>query len=225
LDYISRNYGFYANNVYILPNGVDRKIFKPRQIDKSLLSKLNISSDEHVVGWVGNIRPEKDIETFIRACEKVLDIKKNVKFLVIGEDRGKESLLEKLSKRCLSDEFIITGKVFNIEKYYNIMDVFVLSSLSEGMPNALIEAQSSGIPAIATDVPGVDEIVIDEKTGYIVEKRAYEEIADRVLFLLNNDDIRKRMGILASNSIPDKFEMGKMIKYYENFYLKAYNKR
>lgn len=221
IPYVEGRYGISGENIYVLPNGVDSDRFKMREKDRGLTRGLGVGVTEYVVGWVGNNRPEKDFDTFLKASMIIADRYEGVRFLVVGEDRMKPTIQERCEEKGIDDRFIITGKVFDIEKYYNLMDVYVCSSLSEGMSNALIEAQASGIPSISTDVPGANQIIDENETGYIVERGDYRSISERVSFLLDSDDIREEMGKKACKIASKRFNMAEMVRNYERFYIEV----
>jgi glycosyltransferase involved in cell wall biosynthesis len=96
-------------------------------------------------------------------------------------------------------------------------DISILTSISEGFPYTVIESMSCGVPVVATDVGGVAE-ALDESCGFICKPRDFEEIGNRVIELLENDELRKQKGVNARQKVIDYFTIGTFISEYEKAY-------
>jgi glycosyltransferase involved in cell wall biosynthesis len=157
---------------------------------------LGIQNGEHVVGIVANVRPVKDHATFLQAARLVLDEMRHTRFVVVGQQE--QGLIEEL--RALSQQLGIERQVTwcgAIENPYSLIphfDAGVLSSVSEGFPNTLVEYAAAGLPAVATDVGGTREILLDQQTGFVVPPRSPELMAERICCLLRDANLRHRMG-------------------------------
>jgi glycosyltransferase involved in cell wall biosynthesis len=101
------------------------------------------------------------------------------------------------------------------------MDLFILSSHSEGCSISLLEAMASGKPVIATRVGGNPELVLEGKTGFLVPPAEPEKLAEKIIFLLKNEDLRLKMGDEGRKRAKEKFSLEVMIKNYEELYSKV----
>jgi len=185
---------FCDRDIFVIPNGINLNKFK--NLSKvNIRSKLKIKEDEKVVIFVGTLRPVKGVKYLIKAMEIIIQKNTNTRLMLVGngEDRGK---LEKLVKEFVLEKHVIfVGKVPNekVPEYMVASDVFVLPSLSEGFPVVILEAMASGLPIVATKVGGLPEIIKDGENGFLVEPKNPKEIAEKVLLLLEDDELRERI--------------------------------
>ncbi|RLC43765.1 MAG: hypothetical protein DRH49_00405 [Candidatus Coatesbacteria bacterium] len=219
-DSVSKKYLIPEGRIEVLVNGVDVERFAPRDAHK-LRGEVGIGSDEVVIGWVGNIRPEKDFWTLISASEIVVSRQRNVKFLIVGGGVDYDRAVSEVEQRGLKDNFIFTGRVDDTAPYYNAMDIFVNSSISEGMCNVILEASASGLPCVVTDAPGNSELVMDGRSGFVVKRGNCVELADKILTLINNDQLKEEMGKRGREYMKRAYDMDAMVKSYQDFYLRV----
>ncbi len=170
----------------------------------------------YVVGTVGRITPIKDTLTYIRAARDILR-KYPAKFYIVGRVEDEEYYDE---CRELIDTYEIQSQVFftgfqESSEWYPRFDVFVLPSLSEGLPLTLLEAMSSGVPCVATDVGGTSEILDD---AFLVEKWNPGILATKITSLLNDPDLRKEISVEVRKAVEDQFTKEKMIEQYRRIY-------
>lgn len=185
-----------------------------------LKQDLGLQEKEQVVGIVGTIAPVKDHETFLSAARLILDQRPRTKFLLIGGSYPdtKSRLEANISKLGLGSSVIFAGQHDNPVPLMKLFDVAVLCSTSEGLSNALIEYAAVGLPTVATQVGGNPEVVIHGKTGFLVPPSSPELLAQRVLALLGNDEMRRTFGENARRLATDRFDQDKILSDYENFY-------
>ncbi len=200
--YFGKKAKLYAGSK-VLGIPIDMEEFSPDEIDDSTVSTMRVSwgipQDCTVIGSVGNISGIKGYEYFIEAAYLIKKRVSNVKFLIVGaEFRSQQKFLRKLrsliSARNLDGDIIFTGFQKNVPAFLSLMDVFVLSSVSESGPLVLLEAQAMKIPVVATDVGLVSEQIVDGKTGIIVQPGDPEAIAEGVVTLLEmTQETRQQM--------------------------------
>jgi len=177
--------------------------------------KLGIPEKSIVVGTVANINPQKGIEFFIRAASNIFSEGMDCYFVVIGARYHTHKKYNKLIKSELSrspvprDHIIFTGERLDVENYYSIMDIKLITSvpLSEGTTTTAMEAMACGIPVIATDVGSVREVVEHGKTGFVVPPLDHEAVADAALRLLKDHELRQRMGAEARRRAVEKYDV------------------
>ena len=180
-------------DVFVIPNGIDLGRFENLSREE-LCSKLKINGEKIIV-FVGTLRPVKGVRYIIEAMKIITNKNKNNRLFIVGdgEDRGYlENLVKKLDlQECVN----FVGKVPNekVPEYMAASDVFVLPSLSESFGIVNLEAMASGLPIVATNVRGLPEIIEDGENGFLVEPKNANEIAEKVLLLLEDDELRERI--------------------------------
>ena len=199
--------------------GIDLTRFLSCQVDvEAERKRWQIAKDDLVVGMVSRLVPIKGVEYFIRAIPEIKKEMPRVKFLIVGDGPLKEGL-EKLAENLgVGREIIFTGNRNDIPDFMAIFDVYVLTSLNEGLGRTLIEAMASGKCAVATRVGGVAEIVIDGETGILVEPKDPLGLKKAIVKLLTNKDLRDKMGNKAKERAKAFFGVDTMIEKTEKLY-------
>lgn len=210
--------GIKEEKVICIPNGVKLQRFDV-EIDKgSKRREIGIQENDIVVGIIGSLDPIKDHKTFLYAGVEIIKEFPNAKFLIIGDGSLKEELLSLSEKIGLGKRVLFLGQRDDIPEILKIMDVFISSSLREGMSNTILEAMAVGLPVIATKVGGTPEIVVDGKTGFLVCPANPKELAEGIIKVLKNPQQAKNMGKAGQEKVRENFSLNKMIKSYENLY-------
>jgi len=210
--------------VVVIPNGIDLERFRGLSVEDAR-QKLRINVGEEIILCVAHLRTEKGHEYLIEAMEKVIAISLQSRLFIVGRDfqRGKIQKLA-LGKK-IDQKVVFTGFIppDEIPEYMVAADVFVLPSLSEGFPNVLLEAMAAGLPIVATNVGGIPEIVTDGENGFLVESRNSQQLAEKILLLLKNENIRKRF---SGNNIEKAKSYGwsNVIASLEEVYLRVKNR-
>lgn len=170
-----------------------------------------------IIGAIANLYATKGLDTLIRVAE---NFKNNdeVIFTIIGEGPERSTLEALIKDMGLEKKIYLPGKIENASMLLNAFDLFVLPSLKEGFPWALIEAMSAKLPVIATRVGAVPEIIEDGKNGFIVEPGRPDQIAEKIKFILADDRLRLELGIQAHQTVLFKFPLDKMVKQIEELF-------
>jgi glycosyltransferase involved in cell wall biosynthesis len=207
-------YGADPEKIEIIYNGIDHQVFKP-------LPKPAHLKDKPTVVAAARIFDLKDIVTMIKSCAVAKKQIPNIQYLVYGDNQAVpeytaecERLIAELD---LKDNFKLAGYHDKPHELFAEGDVSILTSISEGFPYTVLESMSCGIPVIATDVGGVTE-ALDNSCGYICKPKDHEEIGKRVVELLNDEVLRKKMGENARQKVIDNFTIDKFINAYEKVY-------
>lgn len=207
--------------IHRIPNGVDtEKFFPVDETDKKALrQKLNISEDERVLLYTGAINKRKGIVDLLDAL-KMYDSHDNLKVIMCGPVLEDINFDERVSNLNNKDNLIIDyrGKVSNVDEFMKAADMFILPSYSEGLPNVLLEAASTGLPLIATDIGGSRDLVDDGVNGYIVNTGSSSEIANKVAALAGNDEKRRRFGQASREKICRSFSLNLVQSKYTELY-------
>lgn len=163
-----------------------------------------IPEDQKVIGVIGRLSPEKGQLVFLKAMAKAVRTFPGMIALIVGEGQDQAILLDYCHKNNLNGHVVFTGYQENIGDYYQALDLLVLPSHSEGLPNTVLEAMSYGIPVLATAVGGVPEI-IDKGNGVLVPPNDPDALADRMIELLRDDSMRQAIGQRGKGSLYPRF--------------------
>lgn len=172
----------------VLPNGINVD-----EIQKVIAQVPEKRFGKKQLLFVGNVRSVKGVEYLVNAMRWVVEKETEARLVIVGWYPS--DFVQKIPKN-LRDKIILTGFVDHdeIPMYMKGSDVFVLPSLSEGFPNVLLEAMAAGLPIVATSVGGIPEIVQNDKNGFLVEPRNARLLAEKVILLLRNKDLREEIG-------------------------------
>ncbi len=162
----------------------------------NLKKDYGLSEDDFIVGYVGRITFEKGIEYLIRAFDNIVKITDQIKLVIAGDGNKKIELQELVKELKLNKYVNFAGFITHedIPSFYELCDIIVLPSIwDEPLSRVLLETFHSSKPVIATKTGGTPEIIKDGENGLLVEPKNSDQIADKILFLYNNPDIRKRI--------------------------------
>lgn len=207
------------NRIHVIPNAIDSKVSCLHESIQDLKKELLIPLDVPVVGMVAHFRPQKAIGCFIRAIPHVISKIPETRFLIIGDGPLLGAMRRNVNSLGIEKNVILAGYKRDVSIYYQMMDVFALSSLWEGMPYAILEAMAAGLPVIATTTVGNDELVIPGKNGLLVRPNNSEEIAECICLLLEDDLLRQKFGLESLRLSKRRRSIDSWIQEYEAFYL------
>ena len=176
------------------------------------------SAPDEIVGAVSVLIPVKGLECFLEAAGLLVRTRPHVKFVVVGGGRMMPELVDRASSLGLSDRVTFTGLRSDVGQVVRTFDVFVLSSLSEGTPLALMEAMACGVPAVATRVGGIPEIVVDGETGILVPRANPRALAEAVAALLDDPARARGMGRAARRRVVRDFAVEGMVERIDAVY-------
>lgn len=205
--------------VTCIPNGVDLEVYgAPYSLD-TLRRELQLKPNNSVVLSVGHLRSVKDHPTLIQAFAKVYAELSSARLLIVGEDTGIQTDLEKLSEELGARKTIIfTGIRQDVPELLALCDVYVNTSLFEGMSNTILEAMAAGKPVVATSVGGNPELVRNGVTGFLVSPGNDQELAKCMKHLLTDAELSKMMGAAGRKQVECEHQMSGMVKAYSDLY-------
>ena len=204
-EYVTK-LGIENHKVFTIPRGVDTEMFQPRDGDERLKSELGIKENDTVILYVGRLDRVKGVNYLIQAAKEILanhDNADNIKFLIVG-DGSLRKQYEKMA-RPFPENIIFLGFRNDVPQLMNIAHIFVLSSLSEGAANVVMEASASGLPVVATAVGEVPQIVSDGETGWLVKPKDAGGLAKRIEAIINNPLLGKKMGEAGRRRMEQKY--------------------
>lgn len=182
----------YKRDITVIPNGLD--ITKFINLSKeNIRRKMNIPNDVKIIIFIGRLKSVKGVEYLIEAMGLLGQKDVKTKLLLVGDGAERERLEQLVKELELTKNVMFVGRVSNedIPKFLTMSDILVLPSLTEGFPNTILEAMASGLPIIATNIRGIPEIIKNGENGFLVESKNPEAIAEKILSLFENNELRK----------------------------------
>ena len=148
----------------------------------------------HLILAAGRLSPEKGFDVLVDAAKLVVKQHPQAGFLIFGDGVERESLTKQIQDAGLEFRFILAGFTADLDHFLPFVDVVVLPSRTEGLPNVALEASAAGVPVVATAVGGTPEVVEDGVTGFLVPSEDSTLMAERIGKLLNNEEMRRKYG-------------------------------
>lgn len=194
---------------------------KPPQTEKM---KEAIKSESLWMGTISELHKNKGLRYAIEAIKKNLETKhqsfQKVIFIIMGEGEERKNLEEIIKTNNLEEFVFLVGNVENASSYLKAFDIFTLTSITEALPYAILEAGKAGIPIIASNVGGISEIIDDMKSGILLQPKKPKEISDATEYLINHPDKKETFPLLLKKKIDKEFSLDKMlsetIKIYDS---------
>jgi glycosyltransferase involved in cell wall biosynthesis len=205
--------GVKLERIAVIPNGIT-------PIDLELVNRSNARKQAGMTNGdlyllsVGRLVYQKGHEFLIHAMPNVLRQYPSMKVGICGEGVLRSQLEEQISKLDLSDSVKLLGQWDDVSQFLALTDIFVLPSRWEGLPIALLEAMSVGLPVIATRVEGVEDVVEDQVHGLLVPVEDSEALAKAILQLINDPKQRNEMGMAASLRVKQLYTVNHMCEEY-----------
>jgi sugar transferase (PEP-CTERM/EpsH1 system associated) len=221
-DFYCRETGFPIDRMRVIPNGID-----PRRIDKSAGSsrrgvrrELGICDDDFVIGTVARLDQTKDTMTLTRAFTQLCRSQQEpkLKLLVVGDGDKKVEIQNYVNEQQVRHSVIFTGLRHDVPRLLGAMDLFALSSLSEGMPITVLEAMCASLPVVATNVGALPELVEEGVTGFLVEPKDVIALAERFLRLYRRRELARDFGMTGRRKVEREFRLEQMLERYAELY-------
>jgi glycosyltransferase involved in cell wall biosynthesis len=177
-----------------IPNGIDLDNYEILSRDNARIT-LNIPLGESILCFVGTLRPVKGVKYLIEAMCLVAKNNSSIKLILVGDGPERMEIMKLTEELNLKDVIIFVGRISNVKisAYLSASDIFILPSLSEGFPMAILEAMACGLPIVTTRVRGLPEIVMEGVNGFIVDPKNPDQLASRIKFLIQDSILREEM--------------------------------
>lgn len=192
---------------------------------QSVRKEAGIGADDPFLLSVGRLCYQKAHEVLVSAMPVVLQEFPNAKVGICGEGVLRKNLETQINSFGLDDSVKLFGIQNNIQKFLASADIFVLPSRWEGLPVALLEAMSAGLPVIATKVEGVDEVIVDGVHGLFAPLDDADALSQVILQLLRDEPMRARMGSAAKQRVNEMYSLDRMCERYLSLIHMLYKKR
>jgi len=218
-EFLVRDVGIKREIIVTVPNGIEVNSFSVEVDRKKKFKELGLNLGTKIVGTVSRLyEPTKGIKILLEAS-KIVQSKMDSELLIVGSGKD-EKPLKKIAED-LGIKALFLGERDDVAEILRVMDVFVLPSLSEGFPVVILEAMAAGLPVVATDVGGSREVVLDGKTGFLVEPGNPDKLAEKIKELLENDEMRKKFGEAGFKRVKEKFSIDRTVDGIESLWTKS----
>jgi glycosyltransferase involved in cell wall biosynthesis len=208
--------GFPNERIVHIPNGVEVNGMEPKR-DYTLRRGIALT-------FVGRLHPQKGVDVLLRALRKVADVRPQVPWrLQILGDGDLRPQLEGLTRSLsLSEAVEFCGRVGNVSDYLAETDIFVLPSRAEGLPSALLEAMSQGLPCIATRIDGNADVIAHAQNGLLVNPDDEEDLATAILQLVDDRALRMRLGRQARRTVEEEYSIDYLAERHVELYKRLF---
>lgn len=213
--------GIKKSKIRVILNSVesnsDRSALKFSRMQ--IPSNLDLQDEDLVLGYVGRLSEEKGTKFLIEAVSSLDQAKVPVKLLLIGDGHQKRELERLVQEKGLNRKVLFVGFQDRIEVWLKMLDVFVLPSLSEGTPMALLEAMAQGLPVVASNVGGIPSIIRSGYNGILTEPANQRKLVDAISMIYQNSQFRASLGVSAKKTVRERFNAAIWVKEIESLYL------
>lgn len=211
-------WGLSPAQVTYLPNGVDTEQFRRRPGVGGLRPELGLRPNQPLVGGVGRLSPEKDFDSFLKIARRVRQHLPDAHFVIVGEGPERDRLRDAALRAGLNGGLTLLGQRSDIIEVYQSLDLFLLTSLREGLPNVVLEAMSMEVPVLATRVAGVGELIEDGVSGYLFQPRDVTGMSRMTADLLQDSEQRAAVARKARATVCSRFAFLDRVRKLEAIY-------
>jgi glycosyltransferase involved in cell wall biosynthesis len=217
-QYMIQEKGIPAEKVLTIPTGVDLTVFDPGRIREDFREELGIPAAAPVFGTVSVFRRLKGHQYLLEAARKILDAVPQARLLLAGEGPQDKNIRRKIEELGIGNRVILPGFQDDIPRFLNTLDVFVFPSLQEALGTAVLEALAMKKAVVASRVGGIPEIIEEGKSGLLIDPQNPSAIAEKVITLLQNPELRRAMGEQGRRRVETRYDNRQMVRRLEDLY-------
>ncbi|MCK4527620.1 glycosyltransferase [candidate division WOR-3 bacterium] len=215
-QFITEQLDIPEKDIVIILNGIDVREYQVNVNRSKKIQELGLNPDKLIVGTVSRLHEPKKGFRFLLKAAQDLQKRYECQFLIVGGGKDEAGLKEMAKEMGL--KVLFTGEREDIPELLQVMDIFVLSSLYEGLPVSLLEAMASGLPVVVTKVGGMPEVVVDGKTGFLIYPGSTEQLVEKIGELLRNSEKRKLFGTSGIERVKKEFSIEKTVNEIEGLW-------
>lgn len=212
------NEGIPADRASVIYNGVDFHLADAADDRAAVRQELGIGPETLLVLQIARLDYLKDHATAIRAIERVAKSRANVRLVLVGDGPERGKIEDEIARRGVASSVQLLGLRTDVTRLLQGADIFVLSSISEGIPVTFLEAMAARLPIVSTNVGGVPEVVLPEQTGMLVPAGDDEAMAESLLRLADDAPLRERLGLCGRERVEQFFSQEQMHAGYQACY-------
>ena len=214
--------GVPDSKLTVIPNGIEiEQDVNASELRKQYRNQWGIGDEQFVIGAVGRFVPQKNLASLIEILRRLSGDADRARLMLIG-DGPERAELEKTAKRLgIYNKVIFTGWQPRARDIMYAMDIFVLPSLEENFPYAVLEAMYAAKPVIAFDTGAMSELILNGETGFLASSANTEEMSSALVKLMNDDSLAATMGAAGRNRVREKFSLKTMSDQISSIYLEV----
>jgi len=182
---------------------------------------LGLDANEIVIGTVGRLEPEKDQMTLLEMFRQIQPTTAPIRLVIVGTGAMAEDLKATAARLGIADRTLFLGLRHDVPRLLAAMDLFVLTSVREGLPISLVEAMAARLPVVASNVGSIRDLVRDGQTGFVVPAGDVSGFRAAVDRLVGCPDMRRRFGAEGRSTVEGSFSLSAMIRAYQDMYVSA----
>ena len=207
--------------IAVVQNAVDAEAFvEPSAEKRAEIARWFAQPPRWLIGAAGRFSPEKGFADFVEAAALVVSQRPEAGFTLFGDGPLRAVLEQRIAQRGLQGKFVLAGFRNDLSRLLPNLDVAVMSSYTEGLPVILLEAGAACVPAVATAVGGIPEVLDDGQNGYLVPPGDASALAQRIVALLDHESQRQAMGLAARDRVRNNFSFTAMSRKYHELFKK-----
>lgn len=207
----------------LIPLGIKPPVFMSVDGAKQFLGKmigLSVQdlNKKTVVGTIAELHPNKGLTYLVNAMKSVVQSLPNTICIIIGDGQEKENLRALIQEKKLENNIFMTGYVDNASEYLKAFNVFILPSLKEGLPYAILESGCASLPVVSTTVGGIPEMIEDMKSGILIQPKSVRELSHAISYMVEHPEDRRKFGSTLKEQVVSKFGLERMVGDVEKVY-------
>jgi glycosyltransferase involved in cell wall biosynthesis len=225
-DHILKMGSASPGKIVVIHNGLDapadaRALRERRRA--GLLAELGLGAGAKIVGCVAGLKPVKGHRYLLEAAADVMKADASVHLVLVGDGELRDEIAAQAERLGISVRTSMLGHREDSAQLAAAFDVAVLASLSEGLPNTVMEAMAAGAPVVSTAVGGVPELIDDGETGFLVPPANPRALAERIEYALSQADLSGLIAMRGRQFVIERFGMGRMVSAVERLYDEVIN--
>jgi len=202
-----------------IKNGIDGSRFAINIDRQAKRKELGISLAGQVIGVISRLEKVKGITYLLQAMPEIIKTFPDLTLLIVGDGSEMDNLQAETNQLGFEQNVIFTGARHDIPEIFQMLDIYLLPSISEGLPMGLLEAMAAGCPTIAAEIGGIPSVITHGRSGSLIPVRNPDRITEEIIYLLSNETLRARYSKFARLTIKNTFSARKMTAYYEHCYV------
>lgn len=207
-----------AGKIEVVFNAIPQVEVKEGEERDIVRKALGVPNAVTLAGFVGRMSREKDLGTTVKALKELVSRGNNIKLMVVGEGPEKERLALLADDLGLQDRVIFTGFQKDAGRYFRAFDIYLSTSVKEGLPNSVLEAQANGVPCVVTDIRGNNDIIKDGANGLLAKPGDCKDVADKIEKLIGDKVICQKFVQAGKTMIKVNFSMERRIEKLQGIY-------
>jgi len=209
----------------IIPNGIDIHTFVPTSDKASLKRQLHLPEGKPIVGLVAYFKEVKNLPLFVEVAERLVQQGIDAHFVLVGDGPERPRIEQLIAQKGLDPHFTLPGLCEAPLIWYQAFDILLLTSYSEALPLTILEAAACGVPAVATEVGGVRDVIVPGTTGFIAPSGDATRLAAHVKHLIESPPLRLQMGQAARERVAQFFSLEVMVQQYAELFRQIVQER